>query len=85
VDSCVAERVGSAEGSGGGWRFAYATGSSLPSAWPELESSRTFRTPCATPEGGGHSGGQHAARWPAHAFTKRVKLKTKAAVKGGCG
>jgi rhodanese-related sulfurtransferase len=85
VDSCVAERVGSAEGSGGGWRFAYATGSSLPSAWPELESSRTFRTPCATAEAGGHSGGQHAARWPAHAFTKRVKLKTKAAIKGGCG
>jgi rhodanese-related sulfurtransferase len=85
VDSCVAERVGSAEESGGGWRFAYATGSSLPSAWPELESSRTFRTPCAAPEAGGHSGGQHAARWPAYAFTKRVKLKTKAAVKGGCG
>jgi hypothetical protein len=85
VDACVAERVGSSEGRGGGWRFAYATGSSLPSAWPELESSRTFRSPCATPEEGGHSGGHHAARWPAYTFTKRVKLKTKAAVKGGCG
>jgi hypothetical protein len=85
VDACVAERVGSAEGRGGGWRFAYATGSSLPSAWPELESSRTFRSPCAAPGEGGHSGGHHAARWPAHTFTKRVKLKTKAAVKGGCG
>jgi len=85
VDACVAERVGSPEGRGGGWRFAYATGSSLPSAWPELESSRTFRSPCASPEEGGHSGGHHAARWPAHTFTKRVKLKTKAAVKGGCG
>ena len=85
VDACVAERVGSAEGRGGGWRFAYATGSSLPSSWPELESSRTFRSPCAAPEEGGHSGGHHAARWPAYTFTKRVKLKTKAAVKGGCG
>ncbi len=85
VDACVAERVGSAEGRGGGWRFAYATGSSLPSSWPEIESSRTFRSPCASPEEWGHSGGHHAARWPAYAFTKRVKLKTKAAVKGGCG
>jgi rhodanese-related sulfurtransferase len=87
VDACVAERVGAADGRDGqAWRFLYATGSSQPAAWPELPSSRSFRSPCAAQEAEVHAGAQHAARsWPAYAYTKRVKLKSKAAVKGGCG
>jgi rhodanese-related sulfurtransferase len=87
VDACVAERVGAADGRDGqAWRFLYATGSSQPAAWPELPSSRSFRSPCAVPEGEANAGADHAARsWPAYAYTKRVKLKSKAAVKGGCG
>jgi rhodanese-related sulfurtransferase len=87
VDACVAERVGAADGRDGqAWRFLYATGSSQPAAWPELPSSRSFRSPCAAREAEAHAGGQHAASsWPAYAYTKRVKLKSKAAVKGGCG
>ncbi|HET8725727.1 MAG TPA: YeeE/YedE thiosulfate transporter family protein [Anaeromyxobacteraceae bacterium] len=97
VDACVAGRLGGPWTSGGppsadepAWRFAYATGSSLPAAWPEVESSRTFRSPCATPAAAGHEAGHDGAahgvaRWPEHAYTKRVKLKSKAAVKGGCG
>jgi rhodanese-related sulfurtransferase len=87
VDACVAERVGAADGRDGqAWRFLYATGSSQPAAWPELPNSRSFRSPCAAQEAEVHAGAQHAARsWPAYAYTKRVKLKSKAAVKGGCG
>ncbi len=91
VDACVASRVGKADDRDEpAWRFAYATGSSLPAAWPELESSRSFRSPCATPAAEGHDAahggaGHGVARWPAHAYTKRVKLKSKTAVKGGCG
>jgi len=67
------------------WRFAYASGSSLPSAWPELPASRAFRTPCATlASTGGHHAG-HGISWPAYQFAKKVKLSSKAAVKGGCG
>jgi rhodanese-related sulfurtransferase len=87
VEGCVAERVGAADGRDGqAWRFLYATGSSQPAAWPELESSRSFRSPCGEPTAEAHPGPHHAARaWPVHAYTKRVKLKSKAAVKGGCG
>jgi rhodanese-related sulfurtransferase len=86
VDACVAERVGRADAKDEpAWRFLYATGSTQPAAWPELESSRSFRSPCAEPAAGGHGGDHHARAWPAHAYTKRVKLKSKAAVKGGCG
>jgi rhodanese-related sulfurtransferase len=87
VDACVAERVGASDGRDGqAWRFLYATGSTQPAAWPELPSSRSFRSPCAAPEAEAHAGANHAARsWPAYAYTKRVKLKSKAAVKGGCG
>ena len=87
VDACVAERVGVADWRDGkAWRFLYATGSTQPSAWPELETSRSFRSPCVEPAAEGSAGPHHAARsWPAHAYTKRVKLKSKAAVKGGCG
>ena len=66
------------------FRFAYATGASLPAAWPELPHSRAFRSPCEEPisvRASGHEG----TIWPAYAFAKKVKLQSKAAVKGGCG
>jgi len=86
VDACVAERVGAADGRDGqAWRFLYATGSTQPAAWPELDSSRSFRSPCAEPAAVAHGDAHQARSWPAHAYTKRVKLKSKAAVKGGCG
>ena len=87
VDACVAERVGAADGRDGqAWRFLYATGSTQPASWPEIETSRSFRSPCAAKDADVHAGAHQAARsWPASAYTKRVKLKSKAAVKGGCG
>jgi rhodanese-related sulfurtransferase len=86
VDACVAERVGKADAKDDpAWRFLYATGSTQPSAWPELDTSRSFRSPCAEPAKEAHGDSHHARSWPAHAYTKRVKLKSKAAVKGGCG
>ena len=87
VDACVAERVGAADGKDGqAWRFLYATGSTQPAAWPELEASRAFRSPCAPAAPSAHPADRHGApSWPAYAYTKRVKLKSKAAVKGGCG
>jgi len=66
------------------WRFGYATGDALPAAWPELPVSHAFRVPCAEPvsvDRGGHEG----ITWPAYTFEKKVKLQSKAAVKGGCG
>jgi rhodanese-related sulfurtransferase len=73
------------------WRFGYASGDALPAAWPELPFSRAFRVPCAEPvsgepEHGARGGGGHGGiTWPAHSFAKKVKLQSKAAVKGGCG
>jgi rhodanese-related sulfurtransferase len=86
VDACVAERVGTSDGRDDpAWRFLYATGSTQPSSWPELAASRSFRSPCAEPAATSHGEGRHARSWPTPAYTKRVKLKSKAAVKGGCG
>jgi rhodanese-related sulfurtransferase len=86
VDACIAERVGRADGRDEpAWRFLYATGSTQPASWPELSTSRAFRSPCAEPAAEVHGDSHHARAWPAHAYTKRVKLKSKAAVKGGCG
>ena len=86
VDACVAERVASPDGGERqAWRFRYATGSTQPAAWPELTASRSFRSPCVEADAGSHGDVHHARAWPAHAYTKRVKLKSKAAVKGGCG
>jgi rhodanese-related sulfurtransferase len=86
VDACVAEQVGKADGRDEpAWRFRYATGSTQRASWPELESSRSFRSPCGDAVTVGHGAAQHAPSWAAHAYTKRVKLKSKAAVKGGCG
>ncbi len=86
VDACVAERVGRVDGRDEpAWRFLYATGSTQPAAWPELSASRDFRSPCAAPAAASHDDAHQARSWPAHAYTRRVKLKSKAAVKGGCG
>lgn len=87
VPACVAERAAPAGPEASGWRFAYATGDSLPSAWPELTASRGFHSPCQDPASlaEGHEGGREGITWPAYQFTKKVKLKSKAAVKGGCG
>jgi rhodanese-related sulfurtransferase len=73
------------------WRFAYATGASLPAAWPEIPASHAFQAPCQDPISAasghqeGHEGGHHGITWPTYQFAKKVKLKSKAAVKGGCG
>ena len=87
VDACVAERVGAADGRDApAWRFRYAAGSTQPASWPELATSRSLRSPCAPAADGAHATASHEGQtWPAHAYTKRVKLKSKAAVKGGCG
>jgi rhodanese-related sulfurtransferase len=82
--SCVAERVASTGPEALAWRFGYSTGASLPSAWPELPASRAFRAPCEEPISHEASGG-HGVAWPAYAYTKRVRLQAKTAVKGGCG
>ena len=75
-----------------GWQFSYAVGAGIPSASPELPTSHEYRVPCApalasaAPEGEAAAHGVHGGTvWPVHPFTKKVKLQTKAAVKGGCG
>jgi rhodanese-related sulfurtransferase len=86
VPACVGERTTNAGDDELGWRLSYATGASLPSARPELVTSHELRAPCEdgpAPQSPGTA--EHGARWPVYAFTKRVKLQTKAAVKGGCG
>jgi rhodanese-related sulfurtransferase len=92
--ACVAEKVAAGREESV-WRFAFATGATLPSAWPELQSSRGLHVPSEAPSPvasglgadhpGGHAGGHEAAAWPTYPFTKKVKLQSKAAVKGGCG
>jgi hypothetical protein len=82
--ACVAERARASGPDEPRWRVAFATGASLPSAWPELAASRDFRVPCEAGTGE-HAAGGHGIAWPAHAYVKRVKLQSKAAVKGGCG
>jgi rhodanese-related sulfurtransferase len=88
VAECVAEKraLPATESEPLAWRFVYATGASLPSAWPELPTSHEFRFPCAPALSSSEPhGGHEGFIWPAHPFTKRVQLQTKAAVKGGCG
>jgi hypothetical protein len=86
VDACVAT-PGAAAGPDDrlAWRFAYAAGSSLPSAWPELPASRAFRTPCTSLASAEARHGGHGISWPTYQFARKVKLSSKAAVKGGCG
>jgi rhodanese-related sulfurtransferase len=91
VPECVAERAVSTGDptDAPAFRFAYATGSSLPAAWPELPTSTAFRLPCQPPASGVEDHGDHASGhgvvWPTYQFAKKVKLQSKAAVKGGCG
>jgi hypothetical protein len=84
VPDCVATRDPTAPDGGPGYRFTFATGESLPSAWPERPTSRGFRFPCAAPLA---SSNERAGEflWAAHPYTRRVKPQVRAVVKGGCG
>jgi hypothetical protein len=66
------------------YRFFLAAGEGAPAAWPELPTSRSFRASCEAPASAVADRGEEVA-WPEHPFTRRVKLQTKVAVKGGCG
>ena len=66
------------------WRFAHAAGEREPASWPERASSQSFRSPCADPVSSEGDGAHGGIEWPAYAFTKKVRLQTKAA-EGGCG
>jgi hypothetical protein len=89
VPECVATPAATpASGAGGdapGFHFAFAAGESAPAAWPELAASRGFQLPCDPAASGGEGHGHGEVVWPAWTFTPRVKLQSKAAVKGGCG
>jgi rhodanese-related sulfurtransferase len=90
VPACVAQRVAAPGGRREAleYRFAYATGDRLPASRPDLAISKLFRTPCQTPASHAEihvAGGHEGIAWPTYEFTKRVKLKAKVAVKGGCG
>lgn len=88
VPACVAEPVPPGTTDALAYHFAYAVGQSLPAAWPEIPSSRSFRAPCRDTAVGAHhapAAGHAGIVWPKHPFTKRVKLQTRSVVKGGCG
>jgi hypothetical protein len=87
VPECVATRATVTGPDELAFRFSYATAAALPSASPELAHSRAFRFPCEDGPASHDEGAvaQHGFTWPDHPFTKRVKLQTRAAVKGGCG
>jgi hypothetical protein len=86
--ACVAARVDAGRSPDVlAWRFAYATGSTLPSAQPELPLAMP-PLPCAggTVVGASGSGGGAArAAWPAYPYDKKVKLQLRSVVRGGCG
>jgi rhodanese-related sulfurtransferase len=83
VPACVVAPVEAPSEGVPAFRFAYATGDSLPSAWPELARSRSFRFPCGERASPGEPAGE--AVWPSHPYTKRVKPQVRSVVKGGCG
>ena len=87
VPECVARRTTAAAAAPEAlaFRFAHATGEREPAAWPERAESQAFRTPCEETVSRRGGAGHGEIAWPAYAFTKKVKLQTKAAVKGGCG
>lgn len=87
VAQCVATRGAppSGEGDPPAFQFAFASGSRLPSAWPELPIERLSRAPCGEPASVDATHGGHGASWPEYSYSKKVKLQFKAAVKGGCG
>jgi hypothetical protein len=84
VPECVAARRTPPRPDDLAFRFAYATGARLPSAWPELPSSQEFRFPCELALSSSEPR-HHGFTWPDHPFTKRVKLQVRSVVKGGCG
>jgi hypothetical protein len=86
VPACVAEPVPPGTTDALAYRFSYAVGQSLPAAWPEVPSSRSFHSPCVDAAVHAAPAGSHAGIvWPQHPFPKRVTLQTKSVVKGGCG
>ncbi len=87
LPECVAVRTAAAAAAPDAlaYRFAHATGAREPAAWPERPESQIFRSPCEDAVSRAGEGGHGESAWPAYAFTKKVKLQTKAAVKGGCG
>jgi rhodanese-related sulfurtransferase len=87
VPECVARRTAAAADRPDAlaFRFTHATGEREPAAWPERAASQTFRTPCEEAVSSAGATGHGGIEWPAYAFPKKVKLQTKAAVKGGCG
>lgn len=63
------------------WRFAFAAGARVPSAWPEFgPGSGAHRLPC---QGSADTGRDEA--WAPRSFLRKVQLQTKTLVKGGCG
>lgn len=85
VPQCVATKTAAAGPDALAWKFSYATGEQEPAAWPDLEHSQSFRSPCEDPMTVSREDEHGEYVWPTYAYTKRVKLKVKAAVKGGCG
>jgi hypothetical protein len=84
--ACAARRIHeTASADDPEWRFAFATGASLPAARPEVPTLHSFRVPCQDAAAGEPHAGHHGIVWPEHAYSKRVKLQAKSAVKGGCG
>jgi hypothetical protein len=83
--ACVASRRPDGGPDDLAFRFEYAAGASLPSAWPELPVSQEFRFPCGEERVASGRRGHGGVTWPNHPFAKHVKLQTRAAVKGGCG
>jgi len=85
VPACVAMPIAAPGADALSYRFAHATGEHEPASWPERPASQLFRTPCEDAVSRGGAVGHGEVTWPAYAFTRKVKLQTKAAVKGGCG
>jgi len=83
IPDCVATREPSPVDGALGYRFAFATGDRLPSAWPELPRSRAFEFPCGALASRGGGGGEF--RWPDHPYKRTVKPQVRSVVKGGCG
>jgi hypothetical protein len=87
VPACVAHKAAGVRTSNDelAYRFAYATGDRLPSAWPELSRSKEFRSPCDVESTASRQSEDGEVVWPEYPFTRRVKLQVRSVVKGGCG
>jgi hypothetical protein len=86
--ACVARRLDTGRNPDAfAYRFAYATGSMLPSAQPELPIAMPS-LPCASETAAGMPGpgrGTPPAAWPDYPYDKKVKLQLRTVVRGGCG